>query len=84
MSTLASLRPILSISSTGGFFKCFLLGNGGGGAARFFGDGMLVYFGYPRAHEDETQRAIHAGLEILDGLDSLDGVDDVDYVDYVD
>jgi class 3 adenylate cyclase len=41
-----------------------------GYVARFFGDGMLVYFGYPRAHEDETQRAIHAGLEILDGLNS--------------
>ena len=39
--------------------------------ARFFGDGMLVYFGYPRAHEDETQRAIHAGLEILEELDSM-------------
>jgi len=42
-----------------------------GYVARFFGDGMLAYFGYPRAHEDETQRAIHAGLEILDGLASL-------------
>ena len=42
-----------------------------GYVARFFGDGMLVYFGYPRAHEVETQRAIHAGLEILDGLDGL-------------
>ena len=42
-----------------------------GYVARFFGDGMLVYFGYPRAHEDEAQRAIHAGLEVLDGLDKL-------------
>jgi class 3 adenylate cyclase len=42
-----------------------------GYVARFFGDGMLVYFGYPRAHEDETQRAIHAGIEILDGLGDL-------------
>jgi len=42
-----------------------------GYVARFFGDGMLVYFGYPRAHEDETQRAIHASLEILEELASL-------------
>ena len=42
-----------------------------GYVARVFGDGMLVYFGYPLAHEDEAQRAIHAGLEILDGLDRL-------------
>ena len=44
----------------------------GGYVARFFGDGMLVYFGYPRAHEDEAQRAIHAGLEILNELSAMD------------
>jgi class 3 adenylate cyclase/tetratricopeptide (TPR) repeat protein len=42
-----------------------------GYVARFFGDGMLVYFGYPRAHEDETQRALYAGLDILEELENL-------------
>jgi serine/threonine protein kinase len=33
-----------------------------------FGDGILVYFGYPNAHEDDPRRAVHAGLGILEGL----------------
>src|SRR5262249_8834277 len=32
--------------------------------ARYVGDGLLVYFGYPQAHEDDAQRAIRAGLGI--------------------
>jgi len=33
--------------------------------ARYMGDGLLVYFGYPHAHEDDAERALHAGLEII-------------------
>ncbi len=33
--------------------------------AQFLGDGVLVYFGYPRAHEDDATRAVRAGLEIV-------------------
>jgi class 3 adenylate cyclase len=33
--------------------------------AQYLGDGLLVYFGYPRAHEDDAQRAIRAALEIV-------------------
>jgi class 3 adenylate cyclase len=29
------------------------------------GDGVLVYFGYPRAHEDDAERAVRAGLELI-------------------
>lgn len=36
-----------------------------GYVARWIGDGVLAYFGYPRAHEDDAQRAIHAALGIL-------------------
>jgi len=36
-----------------------------GQIAQFLGDGMLVYFGYPVSHEDDAQRAVHAGLEII-------------------
>jgi len=35
-----------------------------GFVAKFMGDGILAYFGFPRAHEDDAARAIHAGLEI--------------------
>ena len=36
--------------------------------AQYLGDGLLVYFGYPAAHEDDAARAIRAGLEILSAL----------------
>ena len=36
--------------------------------AQYLGDGLLVYFGYPAAHEDDAVRAIRAGLEILEAL----------------
>jgi len=39
--------------------------------ARYMGDGMLVYFGYPHAHEDDAERAVHSGLAILDGVKAL-------------
>src|SRR5262249_26516446 len=37
----------------------------GGHVARFMGDGVLVYFGYPQAHEDDAERAVRAGLDLL-------------------
>jgi class 3 adenylate cyclase len=43
-----------------------------GFVARYMGDGMLAYFGYPQAHEDDAARAIHAGLEIAQAPDLLD------------
>ncbi len=39
--------------------------------ARYLGDGLLVYFGYPRAHEDDPVRAVRAGLDILAELPGL-------------
>ena len=42
-----------------------------GNTAQHLGDGLLVYFGYPAAHEDDAQRAVRTGLEILAGLQSL-------------
>ncbi|MCZ6679230.1 MAG: AAA family ATPase [Candidatus Poribacteria bacterium] len=39
--------------------------------ARYFGDGILVYYGYPVAHEDDAQRALHAGLGILEEIKRL-------------
>jgi class 3 adenylate cyclase/tetratricopeptide (TPR) repeat protein len=44
----------------------------GGFVAKYMGDGVLVYFGYPQAHEDSAERAIRAGLAVVDGIDRLD------------
>ena len=43
-----------------------------GFVARYMGDGVLVYFGYPAAHEDDAARAIHAGLGIVRAAQLLD------------
>src|SRR5262245_4983566 len=42
-----------------------------GFVARYMGDGALVYFGYPRAHEDDAERAIRAGLELVKAVTEL-------------
>jgi class 3 adenylate cyclase len=42
-----------------------------GFVAKFMGDGILVYFGYPRAHEDEAERSVRAGLDIVDAMAEL-------------
>jgi class 3 adenylate cyclase len=42
-----------------------------GHIAQLLGDGLLVYFGYPVAHEEDAQRAIHAGLGIIKATDDL-------------
>jgi class 3 adenylate cyclase len=39
--------------------------------ARYMGDGILVYFGYPRAHEDDAERAVRAGLAVVDAVSRL-------------
>jgi class 3 adenylate cyclase/predicted ATPase len=44
----------------------------GGFVAAFSGDGILVYFGYPTAHENDAERAVRAALELLDRLPRLD------------
>ena len=42
-----------------------------GYVARYMGDGVLAYFGYPQAHEDDAERAIHAGLFVIDAMGGL-------------
>jgi class 3 adenylate cyclase/predicted ATPase len=42
-----------------------------GTIAQYLGDGVLAYFGYPRAHEDDPRRAVLAGLTILSGMEEL-------------
>ena len=43
-----------------------------GFVAKYMGDGVLVYFGYPRAHEDDAERAVRAGLDAVDAVARLD------------
>ena len=43
----------------------------GGFAARYMGDGVLIYFGYPQAHEDDAERAIRCGLAAVDRVSQL-------------
>src|SRR5262249_22746085 len=39
--------------------------------AQYLGDGVLVYFGYPQAHEDDAERAVRAGLELIAAVVAL-------------
>ena len=42
-----------------------------GHIAQYLGDGLLVYFGYPLAHEDDAQRAVRAGLGMVEAVGQL-------------
>ncbi len=42
-----------------------------GYVARYMGDGVLAYFGYPQAHEDDAERSIHAGLGVVEAMIGL-------------
>ena len=41
-----------------------------GFVAKYMGDGVLVYFGYPEAREDDAERAVRAGLAVIDSIDT--------------
>ena len=43
----------------------------GGEVARYIGDGVMAFFGWPRAHEDDAHRAVHAALEIISGVTKI-------------
>jgi class 3 adenylate cyclase len=47
------------------------VGRCGGFVAKYLGDGVLIYFGYPQAHEDDAERAVRAGLELVAAVTSL-------------
>jgi predicted ATPase len=49
----------------------------GGFIARYMGDGILVYFGYPRAHEDDAERALRTALEVVAAVQRLHPLPDV-------
>jgi len=62
------LREVISA-----YQKCVAeaVGRFGGFVAKYMGDGVLVYFGYPQAHEDDAERAVRAGLELVAAVDDL-------------
>jgi class 3 adenylate cyclase/tetratricopeptide (TPR) repeat protein len=43
----------------------------GGYTAQYLGDGILIYFGYPEAHEDDARRSVLAGLRIVEGVSKI-------------
>ena len=49
-----------------------VIGRFDGYIGHYVGDGILVYFGFPRAHEDDPRRAVQAGLEIVEAVQALD------------
>ena len=65
------LREIVSA-----YQKCVAetVGRFGGFVAKYLGDGVLIYFGYPHAHEDDAERAVRAGLELIGAVGALKAV----------
>ena len=49
-----------------------MIGLAGGFVAKYMGDGVLGYFGYPAAHEDDAERALQAGLDLVQAVPGLD------------
>ncbi len=49
-----------------------VVGRYDGFVAKYMGDGVLAYFGYPTAHEDDAERAINAGLGIVEAIGRLE------------
>ena len=47
------------------------VGRFGGFVAKYMGDGVLVYFGYPQAHEDDAEQAVRAGLDLVAAVTSV-------------
>src|SRR5271168_3152236 len=62
------LREIISAYQT---CVADTVGRFGGFVAKYMGDGVLVYFGYPQAHEDDAERAVSAALELIAAVGAL-------------
>jgi class 3 adenylate cyclase/predicted ATPase len=65
---LEDLRELIAA-----YQKCVsqTVGRFGGFVAKYMGDGALIYFGYPQAHEDDAERAVRAGLELIAAVTAL-------------
>jgi class 3 adenylate cyclase len=58
-----------AVSKTVGRFDGFV--------AKYMGDGVLIYFGYPQAHEDDAERAVRAGLAVIEAVGQLPAREDL-------
>jgi class 3 adenylate cyclase len=58
----------------GAYHRCCadVIAKSGGFVAKYMGDGVLAYFGYPQAHEDDAERAVRAGLALVEAMAKLD------------
>jgi len=63
----------------GAYHKCVAdtIGRFDGFVAKYMGDGVLAYFGYPHAHEDDAERAVRAGLAVVQAVAALDTSEEV-------
>jgi predicted ATPase/class 3 adenylate cyclase len=59
----------------GAYHRCCaeVVGRWGGHVAKYMGDGVLAYFGWPQAHEDDAERAVRAGLELVQEVGRVSG-----------
>jgi class 3 adenylate cyclase len=69
----ARLDPEDLRSVIGAYHRCCteLVERSGGFVAKFMGDGVLAYFGYPQAHEHDAERAVHAALNLVEAVPKL-------------
>src|SRR5216683_775061 len=58
-----------AVSKTVGRFDGFV--------AKYMGDGVLIYFGYPQAHEDDAERAVRAGIAVIEAVGKLPAREDL-------
>ena len=63
----------------GAYHRCVteIVESFGGFVARYMGDGVLVYFGYPQAHEDDAERATRCGLALIDRVPQLNQAEEL-------
>jgi class 3 adenylate cyclase len=71
----ARLDPEDLRSIIGTYHRCCaeVIGKAGGFVAKYMGDGVLAYFGYPQAHEEDAERAVRGGLALVGAIPKLDG-----------
>jgi class 3 adenylate cyclase len=71
----ARLDPEDLRSIIGTYHRCCadVIGKAGGFVAKYMGDGVLAYFGYPQAHEEDAERAVRAGLALVGAIPKLHG-----------
>jgi class 3 adenylate cyclase len=71
LSTRLDLEDLRAVIGT--YHRCCaeLIGRNGGFVAKYMGDGVLAYFGYPQASEHDAERAVRAGLSLIEAVPNL-------------